>query len=395
MKRIIALFVTTLFIINCFSYSVFAESNNLCDIFLMVNQFHQCYNIYNNPDIDVGGYIEREVKSDELYSASTIIAATSMIYDENPDKYVVIKSPERDPFDTSSPIVVQRPYGSYICVPENEYLNFVKSRFNVNDQLFNELRNFKVRDFTTFYDKNGTAIFNPSDNTYIVPVMTYEVEMRSPHRKFIGYAKNGSNYDVYLNLCSYVDWQSAPADKIENVDYYAEHYEAVNPTGPGTIPKVRYYKITNDWMKYTVSYDGATIKYLSNVKVNSIPSNFIRFNDVVTDEPPVESSAEILSTPKATDVTSDINSIVSSESKPATVSKSESVAESESETVLFSSSEANSLANESSEKTSAETKDLKEKNKKPIILPLVIGIFVVAVAGASVWYFLYFKKGVK
>lgn len=386
MKKIVNFIFCFVVLLNIFELCSFAESKNLCEELSVIMEFNECHNSYYTNGIDNNEFIEREVKDGQLYSTSTIISFSSVIYDQNPNKYKVVEQ-TRDPFDFTSPIVVQRPYGKYICVPEKEYVDFIKKYFNVNDALLSELRNFKVKDFTTLYNENGTAIFNSNDNTYIAPVLDNVVSMRHPNRKFIGYVRNGSNYDVYLNYSKVTDWETPPADKIENVDYYAEKYNKVNTTGSGTVEGILYYEITDDWMKYTVSFDGTTIKYLSNVKVNSIPSNLIRKGDVVPDEPPVNQvesekvvSSSVSNTVETSSVVSKVESIVSSNSSE----KTESITSSKVDTII----------EDFQDTSNVESKEIKEIKNNNFVIILIVIIFVITVIGLAIWYFLFFKKRV-
>jgi len=108
-KVLLSILVITVIITTVLIPASGAE--NLCDKLSVVSDFHNLYSTYENPDIDIGGVLEREVKPGELYSPSTIIASTDLIYVENPNKYTLVKPPKCDSFDFNAPLVIQRPYG--------------------------------------------------------------------------------------------------------------------------------------------------------------------------------------------------------------------------------------------------------------------------------------------
>lgn len=346
MKKLLVTLIS-LIVISASCFVPVSAAENLCDKLSVVYEFHNLYNTYFNPDPDIGGLLEREVKIGELYSPSIIIGAAEMIYLENPSKYTLVKTPERDPSDYTSPIVVQRPYGQYICVTKNEYFAFVKKHFEVSDSLLNELQNFKVKDFTTEYYENGSAIYNATNNTFIVPVLEdRENTLRlNTLREFVGYSENGDYYDVYLN----------------------------------------HKKNENDYMKYTVSYNNSVIKYISNVKVNSLPADLIKPGDVVPDKPAVPTKSEVVSVESSKPVQSGESQTASS------VEEKTDEVESEPETTDETSSEILTTGAEETE-TKKDIDNVSIKPKTNYLTFIIIGIVVIIVAAALVYFFLLRKK---
>jgi len=350
-KVLLSILVITVIITTVLIPASGAE--NLCDKLSVVSDFHNLYSTYENPDIDIGGVLEREVKPGELYSPSTIIASTDLIYVENPNKYTLVKPPKCDSFDFNAPLVIQRPYGQYICVPRNDYFDFVKKHFEVSDSLLNELQNFKVKDFSTEYSEKGTAIYNPADDTFIVPALDDRntTLQKNTIRQFVGYVENGGYYDVYL----------------------------------------KHSKIENDYMKYTVAYTNSVIKYISNIRVNTIPQNIIKPGDSVPDNIVTQTTPESL--PESTtesvayETVPEVSEIEIS-SVEATVDETSSETKSGTEE---SSIETESGTEESSDIEKSSNKITEEKNLN--ILPFVIiGVAVITIVGAAVWYFMLIKK---
>ena len=358
MKKLLVIFISLIVIsASCFIPAIAAE--NLCNKLNEIYEFHNLYNTYFNPDPDIGGLLEREIKTGELYSPSIIIGAAEMIYLENPNKYTLVKAPERDPHDYTSPIVVQRPYGQYICVPKDEYFAFVKKHFEVSDGLFNELQNFKVKDFTTEYYDKGTPIYNATDNTFIVPVLDereYSLE-KNAIRDFVGYVQNGNYYDVYL----------------------------------------KHKKDENDYMKYTVSYNNSEIKYISNVKVNSLPDDLIKEGDVVPDKPATPTNSEVSSTespvpvaPPKSESSELVPSSVESQAASSVEEKTDEV-DSMPDVTDDTSSEILTIGAEENE-TEEKTDNASQKQKTNFLPFIIIGIVVIIIAAALVYFLLLRKK---
>lgn len=373
MKKALIVLMAVIFVFASFSFTATAAQNNLCEKLESVNKFHQLYCSYFDPEVINPGYVEPEVPAGQLYPPSAIISAAEMIYLENPDKWTVVKQPLL--FDTTASIVDQKPYGEYVLVPEDEYIAFLRAHFTVTDDLISQLKNYKVMDYTTKYDPNGTAIYNASDKTFIVPLVNHTPYDKNPYRKLVGYVRNGNTYDVYLNKADILNEEVPPAGE-EYIDY-VKMYSEINQ-------RYYYFNITNDWMKYTVSLNGNNIKYLSNVKVNSIPDNLIRPNDIDADMPVNDGAVS-----SATD---DVSSVVD-ESSSADDSLTDSSQEASSQVSDTSSLEDTRDEPSSDVLTIGTTKDGDEKaeasskktNVAVIILICVIVISVGATAGAVVF----------
>lgn len=385
MKKALIVLMAVIFVFASFPVTTSATQNyNLCDKFEAVNEFHHLYCCYEDMEVVYPGYVEPEIPYGQLYPPHVIIAAAEMIYLENPDKWTVVKTPERDPFDTSAPIVAQKPYDQYVLVPEDEYIGFLRTHFNVTDALINELKNYKVRDYSTIYSENGTAIYNSSNKTFIVPILNHLSYDRNPYRKLIGYVRNGNTYDVYLNKATILH-DETPPEGIEYFDYFKMFSEFQN--------RNFYFVITDDWIKYTVSLNGSNIKYISNVKVNSIPENLIRPNDIVQEEPVFDNTA---SSP-VTDVSS--KPAQTQSSVPEDVSSTLASDEVISEPTVISSAE-DTISNISSDTltigaaTDNDDKSEPSAEKTNFALPLII-VVIIIVAGAVAGVVVFLKKEIQ
>lgn len=379
MKKVLVFVLCTIVLVSGLSFSVSAKEKNLCDVFLEVRDFHYFYNMDPHSDPDIGGYVGRDVQPGELYSLETIMESADMIYYANPDKYTVIKK-EFPPMYLPTLDEMQKPFSEYVWIPEKEYIEFVKAHFNTTEEMLEELRNYKVRNYSYRYDENGTPIYNEEKAEYMVAIADGGRQPKHYYWQLIGYVKNGNNFDVYLNIPEGELSKTPPEGKIEYVDYCPELYYKY-PQGYVTY----YSSISDDWTKYTVSYDGNTIKYLSNVKVSSAPSDLINPNTVIPDvvTPPASSSfpSESSKSQQIVANTSSVSSATSSETASV-----ESIVE---DITTGTDTEIKSEPEEKTDETKPEKKNSKKAQTTFIITISSVAFLAI---GALAWYFIFFKR---
>lgn len=228
MKKLLSVllcFVLITFVLG--GISAISAETNLCSVLDEVEWFEACH---NHGDYDCAEF-----------SAFTIYKFTSLKVRQMP-----AYSAESGALD----------------IPADEFEACAEKWFKVSSfEAIRALTKAEVDDFDSGYEG---AVYNSADKTYFVPFIggrSFETEYH-----FMGYVKNGSNYDVYLRGSE--TYMEAPAGK----DYVEMDY----------MGDTVYVVYTDSYIRYTVGYNGSNIKYISNKKVSGMPASLIKPGDVVS-----------------------------------------------------------------------------------------------------------------
>lgn len=399
MKKLTAFLFCIVMVFSSFAFSASAEEN-LYERFIEVERFHSSFQYYVHVAIDGNDQTEEYiVKNGEEYRPGVIIGRASYMAFEYEGKYPI----------NSESRIDNKYFPAYMNVPEKDFIEYSKKHFNLSDKTLEKIRNLKYKSVGHFGNE-GTALYDKVTGNYKVFIENKEdMDALNAIRKniiriFVGYTKNGNNYDIYLNKYAREHWETVPAGKIKNVDYVETYDDVYN--------EQEYWVLSNDWMKYTVSYDGKDIKYISNVKVNGVPKTLITADGEVeypermqykpepekTSKPSSavnsttsKEQSKVSSTSSVTS-TSSVSSVSSATSSQATVSTETSSKETtvSIETVTEpeeSSSQEQVTTIGATEDTESEEKTKDSKNGYAIFI-IIGAVAVVALAAAAVWFFI-------
>lgn len=392
MKKISAFLFSIILVFSSFVFSASAEEN-LYERFVEVERFHTSFNSFRHVEIDGGDWTEEYiVKSGEEYRPEVIIQRASYMSFEYEGKYTLVQGGMGQ--NGFSP--------SYILVPEKDFIGYTRKHFNVSDKSFEKIHNLKYKS-PNHFGNEGVALYFKENGEYKIFVTDkktiddYNAIHKSVNRILVGYTKNGNNYDIYLNKYAYENWQTVPSGKIKNIDYVETYNTAFN--------EPQYWVLTNDWMKYTVSYDGKDIKYISNVKVNGVPKTLITADGEVEYPERMQYKPE---TEKTSQPSSGVSSTASKEQPKVSSSTSGSVSSASSSQATNSTEASSEETTESIESVTeseqepiptigateeSEKEEKPEQGKKGYIVFIIIGaVAVIALSGAAVWFFIMKKE---
>lgn len=395
MKKTVSILIAVVCLIGLIAVPASAEEN-LCDEFLLVEFFHGFCNSRNRADASPDEPILEEfiVKPGEQYKEEAIYQYAILMHYQDKNKYPLVE------FNRDMP--------EHIIVPEKDFVQYSKLHFDTSDAHLKKIHNLKYQ-FTYGFGTQGVSLYNATNKTYNIFTANSELDIRikvrdTSTRYLVGYTKNGNTYDLYLNKIS--EWyETEPTDKKAFVDYvkvlrihdHRNDPDYDNRLGPAYREETDYYGITNDWMKYTISYDGKNIKFLSNVKVSGVPKRLItpdgvvEYPDSMVYIPPVEKPSKpqttVSSTPSsnASSVVGSQTSDISSETVPQETVSQESQNE-----------EISSVETVTQPQTTVSEKENKTENKKEaksnVWIFVTIGGVLASVVAGAVWYFVFHKK---
>lgn len=268
MKKILSLALCFVLLFCVFITGASAQGANLCENFRIIEWFEMCFN--------------KGEKNNSTFEATVIY------------NYVAHEITQSEKYDFNNNLAL---------VPEAEYEAFVNEWFKTSSSTFKNLQALKydVIYGSTELSDSGTPVYSNGEYCVIL------AEPMGDQEYYLdGYLSGADKYYVYLNKRTITDQKPSGT---ENKDYFTVVRE-----------ENTYYTVpTNEWMQYTVTYNGSQIKYVSTDTVTSVPEDIIRPGDTVSDTPD-ETSSEVSNTG---DALGDESSTTSSQSSSSVTSSDE------------------------------------------------------------------------
>ncbi len=159
---------------------------------------------------------------------------------------------------------------AYAEASKADFEKFVNARYDVSNATWEAIREQNIGYYDRLKDEYFTVpFFDVQKQVYRIPAIG-GYGGGTPTTRYIGYAKDGEFYNVYLQLIDYVETQ--PTTGVEGKDWVKT--EIMGET---------LYEIpSQNYRKYVVTYQNGILKKYKSTDETAVPANLVKAGEGVT-----------------------------------------------------------------------------------------------------------------